>query len=83
MAGMLLGIFGRLFTNYVQMCGFTCGMRDLKLNNKGDEARKKILKESASIGYETYKSFVAMDGQEHLENFRMGNFENNCQTHLI
>lgn len=49
-AGKALSILGRLFTNYIMMTAFTCGMDDLRLTAEGNEWRKDILKQSVDIG---------------------------------
>lgn len=49
-AGKALSILGRLFTNYIMMTAFTCGMDDLRLTKDGNEWRKEILKQSVDIG---------------------------------
>ncbi|EGW32330.1 DNA-directed RNA polymerase I 190 kDa polypeptide [Spathaspora passalidarum NRRL Y-27907] len=49
-AGKALSVLGRLFTNYIMMTAFTCGMDDLRLTNEGNEWRKEILKQSVDIG---------------------------------
>ncbi|KAK6205186.1 alpha subunit of RNA polymerase I [Scheffersomyces amazonensis] len=49
-AGKALSILGRLFTNYIMMTAFTCGMDDLRLTSEGNEWRNDILKQSVDIG---------------------------------
>ncbi|KAK7684721.1 hypothetical protein QCA50_012304 [Cerrena zonata] len=49
-AGKALSVLGRLFTNYITMTAFTCGMDDLRLTKEGNEWRNEILKESVDIG---------------------------------
>lgn len=49
-AGKALSILGRLFTNYIMMTAFTCGMDDLRLTDEGNKWRKDILKQSVDIG---------------------------------
>lgn len=49
-AGRALSVLGRLFTNYIMMTAFTCGMDDLRLTSQGNEWRKDILKKSVDIG---------------------------------
>ncbi|KAK8562107.1 hypothetical protein V6N13_148766 [Hibiscus sabdariffa] len=44
-AGILLSVFSRLFTVYLQMHGFTCGVDDLLIMNDKDVERKKQLEE--------------------------------------
>ncbi|KAI5950805.1 RPA190 [Candida jiufengensis] len=49
-AGKALSVLGRLFTNYIMMTAFTCGMDDLRLTEDGNEWRKDILKASVDTG---------------------------------
>lgn len=49
-AGKALSVLGRLFTNYIMMTSFTCGMDDLRLTDEGNEWRSDILKQSVDIG---------------------------------
>ncbi|XP_039013500.1 DNA-directed RNA polymerase I subunit 1-like [Hibiscus syriacus] len=44
-AGFLLSVFSRLFTVFLQMHGFTCGVDDLLIMNDKDVERKKQLEE--------------------------------------
>lgn len=49
-ASKALSVLGRLFTNYIMMTAFTCGMDDLRLTDEGNAWRKDILKQSVDIG---------------------------------
>jgi DNA-directed RNA polymerase I subunit RPA1 len=49
-AGKALSVLGRLFTTYIMMIGFTCGMDDLRLTDEGNKWRNDILKESVDTG---------------------------------
>ncbi|EGV63759.1 DNA-directed RNA polymerase subunit [Yamadazyma tenuis] len=49
-AGKSLSILGRLFTNYIMMTAFTCGMDDLRLTAEGNQWRNDILKQSVDVG---------------------------------
>ncbi|RCK64250.1 hypothetical protein Cantr_10400 [Candida viswanathii] len=49
-AGKALSILGRLFTNYIMMTAFTCGMDDLRLTDEGNNWRNDILKQSVDTG---------------------------------
>ena len=49
-AGKSLSILGRLFTNYIMMTAFTCGMDDLRLTDEGNKWRNDILKKSIDVG---------------------------------
>ena len=52
-AGKALSVLGRLFTNYIMMTAFTCGMDDLRLTSDGNKWRRDILKQSVDIGRAT------------------------------
>jgi len=49
-ASKALSVLGRLFTNYIMMTAFTCGMDDLRLTDEGNDWRRDILKQSVDIG---------------------------------
>jgi len=49
-AGKALSVLGRLFTTYIMMIGFTCGMDDLRLTDEGNKWRNEIIKESVDTG---------------------------------
>lgn len=44
-AGRLMTCLNKLFLNYMQINGFTCGLDDLILKKKGDKLRKEHLDE--------------------------------------
>lgn len=49
-ASKALSVLGRLFTNYITMTAFTCGMDDLRLTDEGNAWRSDILKQSVDVG---------------------------------
>ena len=53
-AGQLLSTLGRLFTAYVQKCGFSCRMDDLHLTPEGDKERRLLMENNADI-YELFE----------------------------
>nr|CAB3468405.1 unnamed protein product [Digitaria exilis] len=57
-SGMLLSIFSRLFTLFLQLHGHTCGVDDLLLCQKADEARRKIIDRSEELGEEVHMIFT-------------------------
>ncbi|ODV83616.1 hypothetical protein CANARDRAFT_9435 [[Candida] arabinofermentans NRRL YB-2248] len=61
-AGKALSVLGRLFTNYIMMIGFTCGMDDLRLTDEGNKWRNEILKESVDIGRVAAAEVTNLDG---------------------
>ncbi|EQL34358.1 hypothetical protein BDFG_03717 [Blastomyces dermatitidis ATCC 26199] len=60
-AGKLLGVLGRLLTKFLHMRAFTCGMDDLRLTKKGNEARKRKLEEAEDIGRKIALKYVTLD----------------------
>lgn len=52
-AGKLLGILSRLFTNFLQHRAFTCRMDDLILTPMGDKVRSSLLEKAKSLGYDS------------------------------
>lgn len=59
-AARLLSIFGRLFTAYMQLRGFSCRMDDLRLTDEGDKIRKDLINTSTHIGDEAGAEFVGL-----------------------
>jgi RNA polymerase Rpb1, domain 5/RNA polymerase Rpb1, domain 4/RNA polymerase Rpb1, domain 3 len=51
-AGRLLGILSRLFTNFLQLRAFTCRMDDLALTVEGNAKRAEILRDGEDLGTE-------------------------------
>jgi DNA-directed RNA polymerase I subunit RPA1 len=49
-AGRLLSVFSRLFTAYLQMHGFTCGIGDLLLVPKAEKQRRHKLHKTEKLG---------------------------------
>ena len=60
-AGRLIGILGRLFTRFLNMRAFTCGIDDLRLTREGDRVRKEKLSQTADIGREVALKYVTLD----------------------
>ncbi|XP_028798542.1 DNA-directed RNA polymerase I subunit 1 [Neltuma alba] len=64
-AGNLLSSLSRLFTAFLQMHGFTCGVDDLLVTEEKDDERKKQLESCEEIGEIVHRQFIeAMDGAE-------------------
>ncbi|KAK8455838.1 hypothetical protein SEVIR_4G227300v4 [Setaria viridis] len=65
-AGILLSTFSRLFTLFLQFHGFTCGVDDLLLCQKADEARRSIISESDKYSEKAHRTFIktGKDGEE-------------------
>ncbi|KAH9297472.1 hypothetical protein KI387_029154, partial [Taxus chinensis] len=57
-AGHLLSIFSRLFTGYLQMHGFTCGLADLLLIPEAEDVRKTTLDMSEELGDKVHSQFL-------------------------
>ncbi|KAG5437996.1 hypothetical protein PCANB_000343 [Pneumocystis canis] len=65
-AGKFLGVLSRLFTKYIQMRGFTCGIDDLCLNTDGDNCRGKLIDEPL-YGIEDIKNYLGLSGYNELD----------------
>ncbi|KAH0600334.1 hypothetical protein MHUMG1_01330 [Metarhizium humberi] len=59
-AGKLLSAFGRLLTRYLNMRAFSCGVDDLKLTAKGEEARRQELQAINRVGLEVASNYVSL-----------------------
>ncbi|CAA6667519.1 unnamed protein product [Spirodela intermedia] len=57
-AGALLSGFSRLFTVFLQIHGFTCGVDDLLIHPILDMERKRILEECETRGKEVHYKFI-------------------------
>ncbi|KAL7584596.1 hypothetical protein Lser_V15G42528 [Lactuca serriola] len=75
-AGLLLGAFSRLFTNYLQFHGFTCGLDDLMVSPDCDKEMKMEL-EGEDVGEKVHRKFV------NLENQKTGTRELQLETEKI
>lgn len=60
-AGKLLSILGRVFTKFLHMRAFTCGMDDLLLTPEGNKARREKLNGAAQVGLEVATKYVGLD----------------------
>ncbi|KAG0473499.1 hypothetical protein HPP92_015356 [Vanilla planifolia] len=58
-AGQLLSVFSHLFTFFLQMHGFTCGVDDLLVFQKSDSRRNAILGKSEKQSEEVHRRFTA------------------------
>ncbi|KAL9398405.1 hypothetical protein Peur_007366 [Populus x canadensis] len=59
-AGSLLSVFSRLFTAYLQMHGFTCGVDDLLITKIKDDERKKQLENCEKCGEQIHRKFIGI-----------------------
>lgn len=57
-AGRLLSIFSRLFTLFLQLHGFTCGIDDLLLFQESDKQRTETLMTSEKCSEEVHRKFT-------------------------
>ncbi|XP_071717530.1 DNA-directed RNA polymerase I subunit 1 [Rutidosis leptorrhynchoides] len=62
-AGLLLGAFSRLFTSFLQLHGFTCGLDDLIVSPDCDREMKMEL-EGEDIGEKVHRKFVKLENQK-------------------
>ncbi|KAL5980876.1 hypothetical protein ACLOJK_028796 [Asimina triloba] len=60
-AGMLLSVLSRLFTVFLQMHGFTCGVDDLLVVQRSDLVRKEILEKHENDGEDIHKNFLGIE----------------------
>ena len=60
-AGKLLSILGRLFTRFLNMRAFTCGIDDLRLTKEGDRIRKEKLMTAPEMGKQVALKYVTLD----------------------
>ncbi|CAK7342498.1 unnamed protein product [Dovyalis caffra] len=70
-AGTLLSVFSRLFTAYLQMHGFTCGVDDLLIMKTKDDERKKQLENCEKSGEPVHRKFIGIKD----ENIKIGPLE--------
>ncbi|KAH7314988.1 hypothetical protein KP509_21G029700 [Ceratopteris richardii] len=80
-AGQLLSILSKLFTSFLQMYGFTCGISDLLLVPEGEKHRKSKLAESQELGLKVHKRFLGLsdDVNSGTEELKL-QIENRLQT---
>ncbi|KAF2072418.1 hypothetical protein CYY_006276 [Polysphondylium violaceum] len=57
-AGSLLTLLGRMFTNYLSTRGFTCGVDDLLMKAKEEKFRAESLKKANEEGYTVATKFA-------------------------
>ncbi|KAJ4969995.1 hypothetical protein NE237_003094 [Protea cynaroides] len=63
-AGILLSAFSRLFTVFLQMYGFTCGVDDLLILQQYEMERCRELEDSEKIGEEVHYQFIGCKDQD-------------------
>ncbi|KAE9606955.1 putative DNA-directed RNA polymerase [Lupinus albus] len=66
-AGNLLSALSRLFTNFLQMHGFTCGVDDLLLTEEKDGERMAQLESCEEIGDIVHREFVGVMDDARLD----------------
>ncbi|KAB1222317.1 DNA-directed RNA polymerase I subunit rpa1 [Morella rubra] len=66
-AGILLSALSRLFTAFLQVHGFTCGVDDLLLTKKKDNEREKYLLDCEEVGEEVHLMFVNDKGGDKID----------------
>ncbi|KAJ1703655.1 hypothetical protein LUZ63_003434 [Rhynchospora breviuscula] len=60
-AGDLLSVFSRLFTMFLQMHGFTCGVADLIIDQDFDWERRKILEKCEERSEDVHARFTGIE----------------------
>ncbi|KAM5558921.1 DNA-directed RNA polymerase I subunit 1 [Rosa sericea] len=63
-AGKLLSVFSRLYTVYLQMHGFTCGVDDLLLIQSKDKKMKEQLESCEELGEKVFREFIGVRQDE-------------------
>ncbi|KAL6145258.1 hypothetical protein ACLB2K_055946 [Fragaria x ananassa] len=63
-AGKLLSVFSRLYTVYLQMHGFTCGVDDLLLIQSKDKKMKEQLESCEELGEIVFREFIGVRQNE-------------------
>jgi DNA-directed RNA polymerase I subunit RPA1 len=71
-AGQFLSILGRMFTAYVQRCGFSCRMDDLHLTPEGDKERRLLMENNKNIGKRAAFEYVGMKHVADMPNIDKG-----------
>lgn len=66
-AGVLLSALSRLFTSFLQVHGFTCGVDDLLLMKEKDNEREEKLQDCAEVGEEVHLKFVNDKGSVKID----------------
>ncbi|KAH1228717.1 DNA-directed RNA polymerase I subunit 1 [Glycine max] len=65
-AGNLLSALSRLFTTFLQMHGFTCGVDDLMLTEGKDVERMNQLKSCEIIGDSVHREFIGVKNSDNI-----------------
>ncbi|GAB2269507.1 hypothetical protein Dimus_004424 [Dionaea muscipula] len=63
-AGNLLSVLGRVFTAFLQIHGFTCGVDDLLLEREYDKRRNQLLKVSSNCGEDVHLQFIGQENEQ-------------------
>lgn len=70
-AGILLSALSRLFTNFLQMHGFTCGVDDLLIKVGKDSERLNQLESCEEIGDIVHREFIGVMESENIDPITM------------
>ncbi|XP_027363970.1 DNA-directed RNA polymerase I subunit 1 isoform X1 [Abrus precatorius] len=70
-AGNLLSALSRLFTTFLQMHGFTCGVDDLLLMEGNDVERMNQLKSCEEIGDIVHREFIGVMDSDNIDPITM------------
>ncbi|XP_052238308.1 DNA-directed RNA polymerase I subunit RPA1-like isoform X3 [Dreissena polymorpha] len=62
-AGQVLTCFGRLFMNFLQLRGFTLGVKDILVTKQADKKRSKIVKHSPLVGESVARKTLGIDDE--------------------
>ncbi|KAK9845826.1 hypothetical protein WJX81_003612 [Elliptochloris bilobata] len=75
LAGRLISAFSRLFTNYLQARGFTCGYDDLLLVPQAEAARKELLARAEGAAVAASARYVGVGLPPGFEDDKAGAFQ--------
>ncbi|XP_058730735.1 DNA-directed RNA polymerase I subunit 1 [Vicia villosa] len=70
-AGILLSALSRLFTNFLQMHGFTCGVDDLLITEGKDSERINQLESCEEIGDIVHREFIGVMESDNIDPITM------------
>lgn len=63
-AGKLISILGRLFTRFLHMHAFSCGVEDLLMTGEGESSRIQQLAKAKHAGLEVASRYVSIESEE-------------------
>lgn len=79
----LISSMGRLLTSYLQTNGFSCRLKDLRLNEIGETNRRNTMAESENVGLKTVMGALARYGYVNIPLNSRGNIDDEVMGHLV